>query len=91
MKSRDKKIIYIVLWVVMNALIAILICLSIEAMLLNYCCSMLASRFYVYIPLFVIAIISSLVLAPIAWRKIYIEGAKGKKYIIKNGKQKLWM
>lgn len=90
MSARDKRIIYIALWVVMNLLIAIVICLTIEAVMLNYCCTMPDNRFYFYSVLMGLGGVSALIFAPIAWKKIYVDGVRGKKYVIKkNGSQKL--
>lgn len=91
MKANDKKAIYIGLWVFTNVLMAVLIGLSIELILTKYNCVLTPGRIYGYIALVVMGILIGLILAPIAWRKIYIEGLRGKKYVIKGGKQKLFL
>lgn len=91
MKAGDKKAIYILFWVIMNVLIAIFISLVIELILQSYSCSMTEDRYTVYMVLGLIGAVTGLILAPIAWKKIYIDGLLGKKYVIKGGKQKLFM
>ena len=77
-----KKAIYISLWGILGLFFAI--CFAGIVELMSY---MIVGYLSLEVVLFTTAIfvgiISGLIIGPIAWRKIYIEGIRGKKYIVK--------
>ena len=86
MKTKDqvKKAIYLCLWAMLGAGFAIVI-----AGLVEYISYKITNTLDVYVVLYAsmmfVGIFAGLVVGPIAWRKIYIEGVRGKKYVIKQG------
>jgi hypothetical protein len=85
MKNKLKKIIYLVLWVVAGILFAVVISGVIEIFSL-WIYGRLESRVVLYGAMVVIGIMVGLILGPIAWQKIYIEGLRGKKYVVRETK-----
>jgi len=84
MKKREvKKAVYIVSWGMLGILFAIVIAGVVEIMSYR-----IANELDVEVILFgsmmIIGLIAGLCVGPIAWRKIYVEGLRGKKYLIKN-------
>jgi carbon starvation protein CstA len=81
-KAEIKKAFYIMLWGALGVLFAIVIAGIVEVMSYR-----IVNRLDIEVVLFAtmifVGIITGLAIAPIAWRKIYVEGARGKKYIIK--------
>ena len=77
-----KRIVYYVLWVVTGILCAILAAGIIE--LASYSLvDRLSLTAVLYGVLITEGIIFGLIIGPIAWDKIYVKGARGKKYIEK--------
>ncbi len=77
---KTKRIAYYVLWVITGILCAILAAGMIE--LASYSIvDRLSLTAVLYGVLITEGIIFGLIIGPIAWKKIYVEGARGEKYI----------
>jgi uncharacterized protein YneF (UPF0154 family) len=82
MKGRNKRILYLTLWIITGILLGILIGALIEYEYL-YLDITEFSKIFIYSPSLLAGIAFGFWIGPKAWTKIYIEGARGKKYIIK--------
>ncbi|MDD5693348.1 MAG: hypothetical protein WC437_00835 [Patescibacteria group bacterium] len=77
-----KKILYLVLWVIASILLAILAAGIIE--LISYSLvDRLSLTAVLYGTLITQGIILGLMVGPIAWKMIYVDGVRGKKYVEK--------
>ena len=82
MQIETKKIIYYVSWVITGVLLAVLAAGMIE--LASYAfVDYLSLTAVLYGILITIGLIFGLIIGPIAWEKIYVQGARGKKYVKK--------
>jgi hypothetical protein len=77
-----KKFIYEELWIVTGILLGVLVGGLAELALLS-ANTLTFSRYYVYGPAVLAGFILGFWVGPIAWRKIYIEGVRGQKYVVK--------
>jgi hypothetical protein len=77
-----KEIAYVVLWGLTGMLVALLAGGIIE--LLSYwMIDRLSLTAVLYGILISQGLVFGLVVGPIAWKKVYLEGARGKKYVVK--------
>ncbi len=74
-----KKIIYQSLWIVTGVLLGALIA-GIAFIAAGF---VFAYILFFYIPFSIAGAIFGWWVGPIAWKKVYVEGARGKKYVIK--------
>ena len=81
-----KKFIYEELWLITGVLLGVLVGGLIEYTLLST--NLLTfSRYYIYLPTMIAGYVLGMWLGPVAWRKIYVEGTRGQKYVLKNNKK----
>ena len=78
-----KKFIYEELWIITGVLLGTLVGSGIEYGFILAGATTF-SVYYLYLPPMAIGFVFGLWVGPIAWRKIYIEGVRGKKYVVKN-------
>lgn len=74
------KLLYEILWIITGLLLGILV----AGIVVLVCDAVLAFLLLFYIPLAIAGAIFGWWVGPIAWRKVYVEGFRGKKYIIKS-------
>jgi len=74
-----KKLIYQILWVITGIFLGALVA-GIAFLMAG---AVIAFLLFFYIPLAIAGAIFGWWIGPIAWRKIYVEGVRGKKYVIK--------
>jgi len=77
-----KKFIYEELWLMLGITTGFLVGGILEYFLLIYL-SLDFSKYFIYFPTMAIGFGLGMWLGPIAWRKIYVEGVRGKKYVVK--------
>jgi hypothetical protein len=82
MKNKIKKITYLVLWVVGGVLVTILLAGIIEAVS-YWIYGELELIAILYGVMVVVGMLIGLTCGPIAWQKIYVDGFRGKKYVVK--------
>ena len=81
MSKNRKHTLYIALWVITGILLGILIGGLIEYVWLYYDLDTNTARISIYGLTIITGIIFSYWVGPKAWEKIYIDGARGKKYV----------
>jgi Na+-translocating ferredoxin:NAD+ oxidoreductase RnfD subunit len=75
-----KKAVYIMLWAVLGALFAI--CIGGLVEFISYLAfSELTLEAVLYGSMIFLGIISGFVIGPYAWKMVYIDGKRGKKYV----------
>jgi ACR3 family arsenite efflux pump ArsB len=77
-----KKLIYEELWIITCMLLGILIGGLVEYIFLMHG-PLTFSRYYIYIPLMMIGYVFGMWVGPIFWKKIYVDGTRGQKYVVK--------
>jgi len=77
-----KKFIYEELWIILGIMTGLLVGSILEYLLL-IAGSFELSKYYIYFPTMAVGFALGIWLGPIAWRKIYVEGLRGKKYVVK--------
>lgn len=80
MKSKGKRIVYLLLWVFTGLLLGILIggLIEYEYLYLNITD---VPRLAIYGIAVLTGIVFGLWVGPKAWKRIYVDGARGKKYV----------
>jgi hypothetical protein len=81
MKTSNRKQLYLALWVLAGILLGVLIGGLIEYIYL-ISDTITISNYIIYGLSVLFGIIFGIWAGPIGWRKIYIEGARGKKYVV---------
>jgi Mg/Co/Ni transporter MgtE len=82
MSNELKLHIYRDLWILAGFLLGLLVGGIVEIMILNFN-TIDFPIYYIYGPTMFVGVFFGLWVGPVAWKKIYIDGARGKKYIIK--------
>jgi hypothetical protein len=82
MNTKMKKTTYLVLWVITGVLFAILVGAIIEGMS-YWVLDRLSLTAVLYGVLVTIGFFAGIIIGPKAWKMIYIDGARGKKYVVK--------
>ena len=82
MKPEHKKTLYLSLWVVTGALLGVIVGALIEYLYIYTEVDIVPATFIYALAIFT-GIVFGLWVGPIAWHKIYVEGARGKNYIIR--------
>lgn len=82
MKKENKKRLYLTLWVITGVLLAILIGGLIEMLYLYYDITN-APVIAIDSLLLISGILFGIWIGPKAWKRIYVDGARGKKYVTK--------
>mgnify|MGYP001421920207 CR=1 FL=1 len=83
MDAKTKKRIYIGLWAMLGVMLGFLAGELVEYFFFTEQFEGFEHRIFFYTLLILAGIVLGLWLGPIAWRKIYVEGARGKKYVVK--------
>jgi hypothetical protein len=82
MKNATKKYVYLGVWLTLGGLCGFLLTELTELFMVSQN-EVFENRFEWYGVLILLGIGVAAILGPVAWRKIYVEGARGKKYIVK--------
>jgi hypothetical protein len=83
MNTTTKKYVYLGVWLVLGGMLGFLLSEFTE-LLFIYKNEQFENRVEIY-GLIILAFVGiAAILGPIAWRKIYVEGLRGKKYVAKN-------
>jgi len=82
MKNKTKKITYLVLWVILGVMVTATLGGIIELVSI-WIYGQLELNVVFYGTLVIVGMLIGLICGPLAWQKIYVEGLRGKKYVIK--------
>jgi hypothetical protein len=84
MKTNDKRRLYLLLWLLTGLLLGILVGGLLEYIWLYYDMDTDMVRLGIYSLTIVTGLIFGYIVGPKAWKMIYVNGARGKKYVIKH-------
>jgi hypothetical protein len=84
MEAELKRRVYLVCWLVLGALLGTLIGELLEYFTVVQAHNeVMENRTIIYLSLVFGGILLGYILGPKAWKKIYVEGIRGKKYVVK--------
>jgi hypothetical protein len=81
MKKESKRKLYLSLWIIVGILLGVIIAGVVELTYLNFKNSTNFIFIIIYLVMIFTGIITGRWIGPKAWKKIYIDGIRGKKYL----------
>lgn len=88
MDSADKKRLYLGLWLVLGGFAGLLSGELLEWYSLGLHNEVLENKSLSYAILILVGVGIGIWVGPIAWKKIYVDGVRGKKYVVKKTAKK---